>query len=111
MSTRPFRLPEPIRRSTKNRTNSLVYNNIRPAIYVSKTGEVGSYSCWNGDYCNLKELNGQIDISQQTEVILSDIEDCICKNPDSFVGISGYDKYDYLNTFYLIHQPDMECEL
>ena len=107
MSSKPFRLCDPTRRATKNRTNSLVYNNIRPTIYMSRTGEVGTYTCWNKQYNNLKELNGQLDICKQTEVVVCDIEKCISANPGVFVGIAGYDEYDKLDTFYVIHKPDL----
>ena len=112
MSSAPsFRFPDGKRSALKNRTNGLVYNNIRPTIYVSKTGQVGSYTCWNKNYNNMQELKGQLDISKQTEVIIFDIEKCISTYENSFVGIAGYDQYDNLDTFYLVHKPEMKCDL
>lgn len=105
------RLSDAARRVTKTRTNTMVYNNIRPAIYVSKTGEPGSFKCWNKQYNIIKELNDQIDISRQSEVFVCDIEKCIASNLDSFVGMVGYDSYEYIDSFFMVHKPPMVCDV
>lgn len=105
------RLSDATRRITKIRINTMVYNNIRPSIYVSNTGEPGSFSCWNKQYNTSLEMSDQIEIEYQAEVFACDIEKCIAANPNLFVGMVGYDKYDYIDSFFMVHKPPMVCDL
>ena len=105
------RLSDVARRVTKTRTNTMVYNNIRPSIYVSRTGEPGSFRCWNKKYNISMEIPDQLDIARQAEVFACDIEKCISANPGSFVGMAGYDKYDYIDSFFMVHRPPMVCDM
>ena len=95
------------KRTFASKVNTMVYTNLRPAVCVSKTGKPGSYICCEKPYKVKDELNSQTDIPEQTQVVLKDVEECIEYNPTKFIGIIGWDEYNYVNTFYLIHKPDL----
>ena len=96
-----------VKRTIASRVNTMVYTNIRPAVCVSKTGKPGSYICCNKQYKVKEELNNQTDIPEQTQLVLKDVEECIEYNPTKFVGVVGCDDCQYIDSFFLVHKPDL----
>jgi len=98
-------IPERPRAIILSRVNEMVYTNIRPVIKTSRTGKPGSFSVWEDRYKTRQRLKGWVEYANQTQQIVSDLEECISKDISRYVGITGYDLDNDVDRFYMVYKP------
>jgi len=83
------------------RVGKLLFNGLRPEVYLSHTGSLRSMRPWDIKTSTLAVKN--------VELVMKDIDLCVKENPDYFVSVMGFNKDEVVEQMYLVHSPSIRA--
>lgn len=83
----------------------LFFKQVRPTVQLSPNGNLQSYHHWKPPSRTKPRPVDWKDVQKQTDVLMTDIDNCIKRHPDHFVGLVGYNDDDVVDCMYMVYNP------
>ncbi len=87
------------------KVNEILFKNLRPSIVMGGNGTMSAYKPWKENYSRFADCEGWNSVAKQANTIFDDIDQCVEVNPNMYVGIVGYDEWNAVEVFQLVHTP------
>lgn len=79
---------------------------LKPQIQCSPSGHIGSYSSLPPTYKSDFQEHEVLEMTRETQRIMTGIEESVHENPAMFIGLTGSNKHDdNIEIFHLCYRP------